>query len=225
MSDAAETGLRRFAPSAKAQFLIIAGIFAAPLIAAVLLAFFFPDARPLGRTNKGVLVTPAQPLPVMQWTSRLSEKISAQVADGNEGDAEPGDGRIDIRGKWTLLTIGPANCDQGCADKLYNLRQIRTSTGRRRIRVQQIHMLQTADEMAPAFVELISSTHPRLQVVSPESAVLEALEGVAESYPQTKPEHYIVDPNGNLMMFYGAEHGNRDVLDDLMRLLKTSQIG
>lgn len=216
MSDAPNTAADDAAARrSRAQFFIILGLFTAPLIGAVLLAFYFPDLRPTGRTNKGVLVTPAQPITELNW-SRL---VAARSAD------DPSAAEFDIRGRWILLTVGGTSCDEACSKQLYNLRQIRTSTGRRRVRVHQIHALNSAGNLDTEFRQLVDEFHPDLTVARAPEALLQLLQRVAADHPQVAPRHYVIDPNGNLMMFYGDEHGNRDVLDDLMRLLKTSQIG
>ena len=175
------------------QFILLAVLFFAPLLAAIGLFFFAPQWQPEGHTNYGELISPARPLP--------------DVALVDEQSAPLGEGAL--RGKWSFVYLGAASCDASCADKLYQIRQIRTLLNEKRLRVQRVYLAPSATALAAARAQL-SADHPDLKFL------VEADDALAL---------YLVDQLGNLMMVYSAASESPGILKDIKRLLRVSQIG
>ena len=166
--------------------------------------------RPEGTTNRGSLVHPARPL-----TMPADLKIADQAANDY------------LQGKWTLLYIGDADCDAVCNENLYKMRQIRTAQNENMRRIQQLYLVR--DEAIPApLAALLASDYKDTAVTLLASAQVEQIapyfliDGVAM---QAAERVYIIDPLGNLMMYYPPDADPSGMLKDLKKLLKYSKIG
>ena len=166
--------------------------------------------RPDGTTNRGVLVHPARPLTL---------PAGMQVADVAANDY--------LQGKWTLLYIGDADCDESCAGNLYKMRQVRIAQNENMRRVQTLFMV-LADGMPDDLRELLEKEHANMDEVIVPAALAGQLapdfliDGVSMEVAERV---YFIDPLGNLMMYYPAEADPGGMLKDLKKLLKYSKIG
>jgi hypothetical protein len=158
--------------------------------------------HPGGHVNKGELVQPARPLPV----------AALPLASGGETDAQV------LRRKWTMLYVQRGACEQNCLRHLYDTRQVRTALDREMNRVQRMFI---ADAEC-CDTQKLRDIHPDLIVVRAGPAVqpLLALLPAANS-----DSIYLIDPLGNLMMFYEPDSKPKGLLEDMKRLLQLSQIG
>ena len=100
-------------PRSRTQVWILVAVFFAPLALAFLLYYGSGGWRPPGSTNRGDLISPAQPLPgVEAW-----------------------------HGKWTLVYIGDGRCDGGCRAALTLMRQTRLALNKDMTRVQRVFLV------------------------------------------------------------------------------------
>lgn len=186
------------------QFLLLAALFAAPLLGAWLMYFVFPEHLPSGRTNHGALVSPARPLAEQAFTD----------ATGAARDLSA------LRGKWSLVYVGGAGCDTACAAKLHQVRQVRLLLNEKRLRVQRVYLAPDAAAAAAARTQLAAG-NPDLVVLAPsDPGALRAFFQPAD--PQAV---YVVDPLGNYLMWYPADAQSKGMLQDIKKLLRNSQIG
>jgi cytochrome oxidase Cu insertion factor (SCO1/SenC/PrrC family) len=182
----------------RSKFLLLVGVFVAPVLAAYLA---YSGWRPAGHTNYGDLLKTAP----LQQTSGVAH------------DGAPLDLRV-LRGKWLMVHVGPASCDAACARQLYLMRQMRIAQGKEQSRIERLWVLTGTGMVAPALLQ----DHPGLIVWRPAKA------GFAEQFPavQNKADHiYLVDPLGNLMLRFPAQPDAKRMMKDLKLLLKASQIG
>lgn len=186
------------------QFLLLAALFFAPLLAAVVLYFFAPQWRPMGHTNYGELIQPARPIP------------TAELTDPAGQGAGPGA----LRGKWSFVYLGGASCDPECSAKLIEIRQIRTLLNEKRLRVQRVYIAATADDAKAAQAEL-QANHPDLHFFS-DTAEADYRRFFGGQDAQAL---YLVDPLGNWLMVYPAAAEYKGILKDIKKLLRISQIG
>jgi hypothetical protein len=157
------------------------------------------EFRPQGSVAHGTLVEPVR------------------VLDGYPG------GVTDLRGRWVMVYIGTAECDEHCRDRLYGARQVDTALGRDADRVERLYLVVGS---TPADVEIVASEHPRLHTARvPADDPWLATFDFGDGAPSTTGRVYLVDPLGNLMLFWSAEAEHRDFFDDLKRLLRVSRIG
>jgi cytochrome oxidase Cu insertion factor (SCO1/SenC/PrrC family) len=127
-----------------------------------------------------------------------------------------------LSGKWTFLYVQHGTCDAECLQHLYDTRQVRTALDRDMTRVQRVFV---ADADCCDLPEM-HKMHPDLIFRTPgadDAAWLSQLpvsEGVANSH-----RTYLIDPLGNLMMFYPPDAKSKGMLEDMKRLLRLSSIG
>ncbi len=191
------------------QFLLLATLFFAPLLAAIVLYFFAPELRPTGHTNYGQLVEPAHPLP----------PLALRDAEGAIAD----DGAL--RGKWSFVYIGLQDCDEACEQKLYQIRQTRTLLNEKRLRVQRVYV---APDLAAlrSVKQRLGAEHPDLQFLVEPSQGQTLRQVFSEVLPQADAQTlYLIDPLGNWMMVYPGPSEYKGILKDIKRLLRVSQIG
>ena len=199
---------RRFRITLILVFLVCAG----PFILAWLW-YAFQGAPELGTTtNAGDLVYPARPM----------EPVTLPVIAARGDEAER---QLPVERRWTVLYIAAEGCGADCREVMWATRQIRLSLGRDMGRVHRVLLVpaEGADR------EWFRSEHEDLTVLDlhqGEAAdLLEQLNLEDGAQPRDAGRLYIIDPLGNLMMYFPAGFDPDDFMDDMKRLLRVSQIG
>jgi hypothetical protein len=176
------------------------------ILIGVALMFFAPLAisfilyyghawHPGGKVNHGELIEPPRPLPDAGLPPPLS-----------------------LQRKWTMLYVQRGACEAACLKRLYDMRQVRTALDRDMDRVQRVLLAGTDC----CDMQQLHEKHPDLVAV-PLSGALEPL---LKLLPEPDSQRiYLVDPLGNVMMFYAADTPAKGLLEDMKRLLRLSQIG
>jgi cytochrome oxidase Cu insertion factor (SCO1/SenC/PrrC family) len=167
--------------------------------------------RPAGTTNKGSLIQPPLPLTLPAGlVSATGEPVSQDF----------------LGGKWTLVYIDDAACGEKCRNRLYQMRQVRLAQGENLRRVQRLFLVTGASDSTD--LSTILADYPEMAAarLSPDQAAAIApmfsVEGISM---QGADNIYLVDPLGNLMMYYPPDIDPRGMIQDLQRLLKYSHIG
>jgi cytochrome oxidase Cu insertion factor (SCO1/SenC/PrrC family) len=207
----AATGQRR-----QRQALIgLALLFFAPLGLAFFL-YYGAGWRPGGHVNHGVLIDPPRPLPAVA--------LPRVDADSTAAAAERLTAPDFLTHKWTLLYWGAGACSDRCKTDLYNTRQVRIALNRDMDRVQRVFVAQgTCCDS-----EFLREQHPDLITVraTPDAApILALLRLTPADQPATADRVYLIDPLGNVMMFYAPDARPKGMLEDLKRLLGLSHVG
>jgi len=187
----------------------LALLFIAPMLAAWWFYSNSGDWRPDHTTNHGTLVVPLRPLDLMQ---------PLFATDGSPFPAEY------LRGKWTLVYIGGSSCAAPCTENLYKIRQVRLAQGENMGRVQRLFLFTDGDNPLPAALD----DHPKMDVaiLSRQTGKTFLSQFIVDNTGPSKAERiYVVDPLGNLMMYYHPDAEPSGMLKDLRRLLKVSSIG
>jgi len=183
--------------SARIHLLLIALVFFGPLVVAAWLYYggYFVDS---GRTNHGALLEPITCL--------------AEALPDSEFHAAGA-------GRWVLLYANTATCEEPCREALYTTRQSRTMLGREMDRVVRVFL---HGEAGPDTV-FLAAEHPGLITI--EDASLSGL--LDNKRPAELPAggYYLVDPLGNLVMYFRPDIDPGDMVDDIKHLLKLSRIG
>jgi cytochrome oxidase Cu insertion factor (SCO1/SenC/PrrC family) len=117
----------------------------------------------------------------------------------------------DTSGSWWLWVLTSRTCAAECEQALHRLRQLHILLNKDAGRVRRALVGVGGDEPVGSQRGL-RERYPELAVFSATPDGLKA--GV-----------YIVDPIGNLVLWYPLGDAGAPVLDDLKRLLKVSQIG
>lgn len=198
---------RGFLSSRQAIVLLVL-IFLAPVFVAWVM--HYAGQRPSGTTNRGILVHPARPL-----------DLPADIRNGAQALNDY------LRGKWTLVYIGDTDCDTVCNDNLYKMRQVRIAQNENMRRVQRLYLAE-GEAIPDGLAKLLGEEYPDMTVLTLPAAQLGRItpDFVIDDVPVVRAERvYIVDPLGNLMMYYPPGADAHDLLKDLQKLLKYSKIG
>lgn len=159
-------------------------------------------------TNAGTLVSPARPL---------------QLAGLRRADGTPFTDK-DLQVRWTYVLFAPGDCGEVCEKQLYLTRQTRIAMSKDIPRVQRLLVL---GQQPPAeLAERLREEQPDLHwVVRGQQAgpLMQQFSGAG--FGTTGEQYFLVDPLGNLMMFYDLGVPAKGLMKDLQKLLKISQIG
>jgi hypothetical protein len=180
------------------QLLLIAAVFLGPLALAAWLYFAGQELTPVGRTNNGVLLQPIT----------------------NLKDAVPGSPLYAHNdGFWVLLYANDARCDAACAQALYTLRQSRLMLGKEMDRLVRVFL---HGDTVPDTV-LLADEHKGL--VTLNDSALVALLDKKKPTDLDAGGYYLIDPLGNLVMYFRPDIDPSAMVDDIKHLLELSRIG
>jgi hypothetical protein len=115
----------------------------------------------------------------------------------------------------------PADCGPDCESVITALRQVHLAAGRNRSRLR-ILLLHGPGDMPDT--DRIEAIYPAFLLASdPERRMLETLAAIAGD-PDAAGHTYLLDPLGNIMMFYRAGYDPNALKKDLKRLLTWSKL-
>jgi cytochrome oxidase Cu insertion factor (SCO1/SenC/PrrC family) len=182
---------------ARVQMLLIASVFFGPLVIATVM-YYGGYFQPEGRTNHGALLEP-----IVNVTDELP---------GSEITAK-GDGH------WVLIYADASECKDACVNALYTIRQAHKLLGKESERLLRVflHGESSADTvfLADEHAGLIALRDERLSALLNNKKPAELAAG----------GYFLMDPLGNLVMYFEPEIDPSDMVGDLKRLLKLSRIG
>ncbi len=177
---------------------------ASPVIASY---FTYYVIRPEGRRNFGELIEPQRPLPDML----------ARQTDGKTTNLRA------LKGQWLLVSVvkaGDGVCDEACAHTLYLQRQLHTSLGKERDKVDRVVLLLGEQTIDPALRTQLGE----VTILKLPTALLQTWLQPASG--QMLQDHlYLVDPLGNWMMRFPPQidlSAAAKVKRDMERLLRAA---
>lgn len=182
---------------ARVQMLLIAMVFFGPLAVAAIM-YYSGALQPDGRTNHGVLLEP-----ISSITEALPESELVVTGDGH----------------WAMVYVNASLCDDDCIESLYRLRQSRLMLGKEMDRVLRVFL---HGESAPDTV-FLQEAHAGL-ITLRDSDLLELL-NKKKPAELANGGYYLVDPLGNLVMYFEPHVAPADMVEDIKHLLKFSRIG
>jgi hypothetical protein len=216
---AAGADARRRVSAGRRKMLAILLVCAAPVIASY---YTYYVVRPEGRTNYGTLITPLRDVgmlgtpmaPVADPTGNAAAATAQSTAPARSG------GLASLQGRWVMLVVAPGACDAGCRQRLYEIRQVRLTTGKDRDRVERAWIV--SDDAAPD--PALLAQHEGLVLMRSDAATLARLLP-ADPGTAVTDHIYIVDPLGNLMMRFPKDADPNRMKKDLAKLLRASRVG
>jgi hypothetical protein len=176
---------------------LVLAVCVAPFVAAAVVSRYFP---PESRMNYGELIDPV-PLP----------EVGLVTLEGKEFQTSS------LRGKWVMIHVDGGACPAKCVEKLWKIRQLRLTQGKNMDRIERLWLI---DDQAP-----VDAT---LQKEYTGTVMLRAPSGLLRRLPsKDEPNTHIwlADPLGNVMLRYAPDADPSKMKNDLLRLLKVSQIG
>jgi len=197
--------------SRQGRVLILLGIvFVSPFALSWWMYYHTGLGRDGGAYSHGELILPPRPLPDMP----LSDLDGVQ-------------GKHRLHGKWSLLYLFQGECGQECVNNLYAMRQLWLATGDDSHRVQRI-LVRFPSRHGPYPSAWHDEYRGQMVAVANAEAGRDLLKAVTLpgfDRPLSARALYLVDPLGNLLMYYPAGTEPAGIIKDLMRLLKYSRIG
>ena len=183
--------------SARPQLFFIALVFFGPLLVAAWM-YYGGHFSTTGTSNYGALLEPIINLPEVVPDSEVLQKG---------------------KGSWLLLYPNAAACADSCRDALYTLRQGRQMLGKEQNRLLRVFLHGDT----PPDTVFITKEHQGL--ITTQEAELSRL--LTNKKPAELPDggYYLVDPLGNLVMYFRPDMNPSEMVDDIKRLLRLSRIG
>ena len=183
-------------------FAVIA-ICASPVIASYLTYYVI---KPEGRTNYGALIDPrAYPIPAALGMTSI---------DGKPASLN------DYKGKWIMLQVSDADCQDACRKRLHDMRQLRLAQGKDMDRIERVWLITDDKPMETMLMREYDGTR---MLRAKSDAVKTWLPVDAGTAPS---DHiYLIDPLGNLMMRFPKDADPNKMKKDISKLLKASRIG
>jgi hypothetical protein len=197
--------------SRRTLYLVIA-VCLAPV---VLSYFMYYGVRPEGRTNHGELLSPQKTVTAVKTDLLVKPSQESGLLDVIKAwpkeDPRQSFGQLgDFRGRWLMVWVGPAECGTDCREQLWQMRQVRLTTGRERDRVERLWLVTDGGQ-------------PVLR--DEEQGLWVARIQPDQSGVWLPNQVHLVDPLGNLMMRFPVKPEPQGMKKDLMKLLKASRVG
>jgi hypothetical protein len=196
------TGEQQAITRGRLKLLLIALIFLGPLGVAAWLYYEGTNLQPEGRTNAGRLLEP-----IVNVNAALDDTSLAQLTGGAS------------EGGWIMLYRNEGECGEACEEALYRMRQSRLMLGRDMTRVTRVFL---HGDIAPDKVR-VDAEHEGLVTIRHGG-----LAGILDrKRPTDLPPGglYLIDPLGNLVMYFTADLAPDDMVADIEHLLDLSRIG
>jgi hypothetical protein len=184
--------------SGRLQLSLIAAVFFGPLLFATWLYFAGDLIQPANRTNHGALLEP--------FINLANERPDSSLI-------------VDNHGHWILIYATADACDEACRDALHTLRQSRLMLGKEMERVSRVFL---HGDIAPDTVFLTDEHQGLIALADNELAQLLTNKKPADLLAGG---YYLIDPLGNLVMYFQPDINPRDMVDDIGHLLRLSRIG
>jgi cytochrome oxidase Cu insertion factor (SCO1/SenC/PrrC family) len=210
----------------KLKLTIILLAITVPISLATLLFQLSEGQHNLGTSSNGTLITPVLDVSELHLTDatgnpafKTFEELTANVSP-QDYDPRP----------WQLLYLGSANCDATCQERLYFIRQLHIRLAGEAKRVQRVYVLSAP---APAQVDADTMAYllkeqEDMQVVNVDPVHLAAvLKRTIQNEQDPQAEHYlyVMDPVGNIMLYFTPENDAEQILKDIDKLLDHSSLG
>ncbi len=158
------------------------------------------------RRNYGTLIMPPRPLDPAELLARPL---------GPSGSLD------EAKGRWVLLQVIPGPCGPACAETLHKTHQVRLMVNKDIERVKRLLLVPAAN--LADYQALLKDDADLLVGGAPEAALRTLAEVLG--HPPGDDMAFMVDPLGNLILWYPGGFDPYGLLKDLKHLLKASQIG
>ncbi|MFM8441973.1 MAG: hypothetical protein ACKN9W_01370 [Methylococcus sp.] len=157
-------------------------------------------------SNYGTLILPPRSLQLAPWL------------EGGDAGREPEDG---LKGRWVLLQVATGSCEAVCAETLHKTHQGWLMLNKEMPRVKRLLLMANANQALNA-AAILRDDALETAILAPE--IMEELT-LAIGQPPGDGVVILLDPLGNLVLWYDTGFDPYRMVKDLKHLLKASQIG
>lgn len=181
-----------------------ATIFLTPILVLIAsTALFYSGFSPDGKTNNGTLVDPPLELKL----------LNVNVDSGPLLNEFPG--------RWTIVHLLNGDCKESCWKTLYSTRQVNTRLSKDSSRVVRYLLLTSNANLGDDDYRKLEEEYPLLNI---GTVRLEDIPERASKVLDNSP-YILFDPLGNGVLIYDVRLPGGELLEDLKKLLRNSQVG
>ena len=192
--------------------LTLISIFAIAFVPMVLATYMYFNnvLVPSGRTNHGTLILPPLVFDELELMDVAGQPLKVDAMEA----------------KWMLLVLSDGVCERACSDALYKARQVNVALHKESDRVIR-YLVDVSGDGLENVTEKHKTEYPQLHYSSADRFHLKRYldHKVDANTALTQSYSLVVDPIGNIMMYFTEQNSGKDLLEDLKRLLKVSRIG
>lgn len=174
--------------------------------------------------NKGNLINPPADISILAMRNldgepafKTFEEEIAALAPGQEYEIKP----------WLMVYVNGANCDAACEDRIHYLQQLHIALGKNIQRVRRYYLNTDMQAFSDELAEHFKTDYPSMGLAYTDKATLQQNLLSAGVTVDLSSQSYIllVDPVGNVMMYYTQDHTPEEIMTDLETLLRYSSLG
>ena len=175
--------------------------------------------------NYGTLIIPPADISALAMTDqsgvpvfRSFEEEIKNLTDESEYEIKP----------WLLVYVGAKQCDESCFQRLHYLKQLHIALGKNIQRVRRYYLSAINEPIDQEVASQFRSEYPSMGVAftNPDTLLGNMRKAGIENFdPTTQNYVLLIDPVGNVMMYYTDEQSAEEIMTDLETLLKYSSLG
>ncbi|VAW60065.1 hypothetical protein MNBD_GAMMA08-2882 [hydrothermal vent metagenome] len=185
-----------------ASLWILVASFIVPIILAY--AYFFLGDKPAVKSN-GDLIIPIVDIHTLNITDKSGNTLTEEQ----------------LTPHWQMIYFVGSSCGTDCQNSLYNMRQINIGMGKYQDRVN--HAIVHLAEPDNALSQLIEKEHKVAGRFYTKAENINALSKL-EVDVNNMQSIYLVDPLGNIMMYFPKDIKPKLIKKDINKLLKISRL-
>jgi len=175
-------------------------------------------------SNKGRLINPPADISALDMRDsegnpafRSFEEEIATLADSEEYEIKP----------WLLVFVTAQQCATACEERLHYLQQLHIALGKNIQRVRRYYLNAAGQPLNIETATRFREDFPSMGIAFSDAITLETNMREAGAQLSLREQDYVllIDPVGNVMMYYTDEQSAEDIMTDLEKLLKYSSLG
>lgn len=129
-----------------------------------------------------------------------------------------------LYGHWHMMTFTASDCGKVCEERVYTMRQIKTSLHKESPRLTNV-LIHFGKDISEQFKGKIKTHYANFERYYGEQEIFNHQLGYKGRDLVDKQIMFIVDPIGNVILKYDGTETAKEIISDIKRLLKASQIG
>ncbi len=195
-----------------------------PIGLATLVHHFIAEPGVFNTTSKGTLIIPVIDVAELQLKD-ADDKPAYLGFDELTAGVNPKEYKPR---PWQLLYFGSESCDAICQQRLFFLRQLHVRLSGDATRVKRAYVLTgNGDEQADAeTLGFLKDQQADMRILHGKLAtVAKVLQRSATSDPISGHYIYLMDPLGNIMLYFTPAEEAEEILKDVKKLLDASSVG
>lgn len=176
-----------------------------------------------GTVNKGNFILPPADITALDMRDeygdtqfRNFEEMIAEL-DADDYQARP----------WLMVFVTSSDCQESCQERIHYLQQLHARLGKHAPRVRRYYLHASDQPISEQNKAIFRASYPSMGIAYSQARALEnnLREAGVELDLDSGNYVFLVDPVGNVMMYYTDGHTHQEIKIDLDRLLKYSSLG